>query len=298
MSVEERRLGCVLKFNTEQEADILAVIDTMTQHRKLGEYVGQLIRLHHDNPELFKASDVYNLMGLGEHGLAGERREYFSKINQEMLELKRKVDSIHDMCVQMKAAVQYQQIVAPSEHVELTAGANAILKKHADKLSLTLGLGASRYLYEHEKTTKYSGDAEDVLKYLLHVYESLLLPKQDDGGIPKGIGDQLKSIEMAIKESGDKQADMMGKFIEALNNNKIATYVAQQDVTEPVNVDVQGENKTQAQIILNKIEAESEVDNGDDPLTVAQKALLDDEDEETIEFGAGGLGNLVSFLGD
>lgn len=130
-------IRAVTKLNLDSVKDkaVIDEIEELVAHRKLGEYITHLLR--------FAAEHREDLEDLGFNGNVRSRRnahrELESKLNDELLDLKVRVDTVFEMAFALKTAYEAGRVTGLETQVDNVLAAQIILQNQSNKLRRAFG---------------------------------------------------------------------------------------------------------------------------------------------------------------
>lgn len=179
MSTRNIRLGSMLTFNEEQEADIIALIDALNSSHKSGQFISNLFRIAVDCPEIIQRTQ--NGMALGEtlkqldaSGYSTNRSMIFGKYAKDIAEMKEKVDSMYSMIFQMYMLAQMGKHLGLEEKSANSLRANFVIEKQLKELETKLGVRLKDDIFASNKLVNVENTASQVLEYIINTYSDIL----------------------------------------------------------------------------------------------------------------------------
>lgn len=99
MSKTDIRLGSTLSFDTDREADIIEFVEELTSQHKLGKFISYLLRLACETPEVLQYREKVTpiIKEMDRLGISPRRDSLLKKYNNDIIELKQKIDDLYDM---------------------------------------------------------------------------------------------------------------------------------------------------------------------------------------------------------
>jgi len=173
MGAYEIRAVTKLVLDDEKEKDIIKEINSLVEHRKFGNYITNLLRFAADHRE-----DLEDLGFDGEsRGKTDTRKQMYREFNDQIVELKNKVDAVFDMALAMKAAMEVGKVTALESQVDNVVAAQVVLRTQLSKLRRSIGLefeyvfDGDNGIVKKESIDKAAKDAADLA--LQHYGEQL-----------------------------------------------------------------------------------------------------------------------------
>ena len=86
MSKTDIRLGSLISFDSEREADIIEFVQDLTSQHKLGRFIGYLLRLACETPETLQYREKLNpiLKEMNDLGITPRRDAMFKQFSKEI----------------------------------------------------------------------------------------------------------------------------------------------------------------------------------------------------------------------
>ena len=178
MSIESIRLSSMLTFDTEQEKDIIQLVDALNSSHRTGQFLSNLIRLAVDNPELlevhggrYKSKNIA-LDYIEKVGMSNNRKVFMDKLKNESVSLKEKVDTIYNMTMKLMVLAQMNKYLELDNKSKNIMSANFILEKQVKELQDLLGIGNS--IFESNKIQDTEKRAEEALEFIIETYDGIV----------------------------------------------------------------------------------------------------------------------------
>lgn len=131
----EIRAVAKLRLDSVKDKALIDEIEDLVAHRKLGDYITGLLR--------FAAEHRDDLEDLGFNGELRSKQDSYKKIvttlNDEMIELKTKVDAIYDMAFNLKTAFEVGRVTALETQVDNILAADIVIQNQSNKLRRMFG---------------------------------------------------------------------------------------------------------------------------------------------------------------
>lgn len=131
----EIRAVAKLKLDSVKDKALIDEIEDLVAHRKLGEYITGLMRFATEHRE--------DIEDLGFNGDLRSKNDSYKKIvttlNDDMIELKAKVDAVFEMAFSLKAAFEVGRVTGMETQVDNILAANIVLQNQCNKLRRLFG---------------------------------------------------------------------------------------------------------------------------------------------------------------
>lgn len=175
MGVKSIKLGATLSFDDIREKDILDKIEGLRSRHKLGEFISHLIRVAFESPEkLNSQAELAGLMTtLVAQGITMDRVDYFNKIENDIEEMKKKVDAIYTMATKNYTMALAGKKIGLEEKSESTLRAQFVLQRQINAMTDSLGVSL-REPFESNKIQETREKAEEVIEYMIESYDGIL----------------------------------------------------------------------------------------------------------------------------
>lgn len=124
-----------LKYNAITDKDIISEIEDMTSHRKLGEYITNLIKFANENKEAME-----QLGFNGYNALSTDKHAKDSINNQKQLEeLKKQLDTLTQTVLEMRTAFSIGRMIGVEKQCDNVLLTEMYIQRQLSKLSALLG---------------------------------------------------------------------------------------------------------------------------------------------------------------
>lgn len=187
------RLNSTIQFDENAEKDIIELISNLNSCHKTGQFVGTLIRLAVDNPEVLKKADNTGRYNIGElysylntSTLSRNRAEFFSTLYKDVLELKEKVDSIYKMSLELRTLAQFGKQIGIEERSKNTMRAGFLLEKQVSEIQNKLGtqFGGEDSIFMSNKLNTSDKVVNDIMEFIINTYSGIVEEIKDSISIP------------------------------------------------------------------------------------------------------------------
>lgn len=276
------RLGCTLSFNEESEKDIIRLVEQLQGSRKIGEFIGYLIRVASENPELIdKRPDGSFDYGpvtkeMSRLGVTPTRYQYIQTMAKEIDSMKQKIDSIYEMSLKMYTLAQFGKQMGLSKRSDNMLMASFLAEQELTKLCKTFGVGNLQSVFASSKMETAHNKANDTLQYILETYDSIV---------------------NELKETLFKEVEIKAKPIE------LEVEPVKLDI-EPIKLEVSGYVPTGTMYDTNenrqedKDEYDEEIDFGsiEKDEELEETKIKEELEDETIDFGNAAFDLLENFF--
>lgn len=165
----DTRVWLRLSFDTEKERDIINRVAYLTEHRKLGNFIEQLLRFAVDHNE--------ELAELGfnseDYGITKMRDKFFGAVNAELKEMMKKIDEVYDIAFSLKCMAYGGHVVGLTEQADNLISAQYVVDEQLKKLQSALGVEDLRVsnAFEHKEL---DDRAKEVVEYIKEHYSAEL----------------------------------------------------------------------------------------------------------------------------
>lgn len=172
MSKTDIRLGSVISFDTEREADIIEFVQDLTSQHKLGRFLGYLLRLACETPEVlhYREKTQSIIKEMDSLGISPRRDELFKKYSDQILELKQEIDSIYNMTEKLYTLALAGKALGLSERTENLMAAQFVIRHQLNQVEQILGKDSVLYTYSSNAMQDAKKKAEDNLDLIVSAY--------------------------------------------------------------------------------------------------------------------------------
>lgn len=170
------RLGALLQFDPEKEKDILEKVKELSNSRNIGKFIGNLIRIAFDSPELYNdISGMGKVLRLMEqYGMTPTRVNFFKQLSKDFETAKKKVDEIYDMAYKAYVLAQAGKRLGLEEKADNCLRATFILERQLTDLCSTLGVDNLNHSFASNKLEDAHERADKTLEYIIESYDGIL----------------------------------------------------------------------------------------------------------------------------
>lgn len=320
MSKTDIRLGSLISFDSEREADIIEFVQDLTSQHKLGRFIGYLLRLACETPETLQYREKLNpiLKEMSDLGITPRRDAMFKQFSKEILDLKNKINDIYVISEKLYTLALARKALGLEDRAKELLAAQFVVRRQTALLESKLGTSSLLYTYESDSMRDVQKKADEILEVILETYGDLLNDVKIAG---TGKNDAEESNKIENNSSSKLDSDSINRLAEAIEklcDSGIKFGAVQNVVGNSVNsgeVQVVGEGKpwpnsntgvevdTSVDGALGKNKAETNagaVEKKKDDLTDLNDSPFDsDHDDEEISFDDfNASSDLLNMLGD
>lgn len=179
MGTHNVRLGCQLVFDEEQEKDIIDAVHELTSSHKLGQFISNVLRLAFDNPEVIEVKNGKThkgtvLKAMEACGLTYDRNKYINQLNREIMQLKKKVDSIYEMSMKMYMLGLMNKHIGIEQKADNMMQASFILEKQLRDIQNKLGVSKLSDVYASNKLDRAHDLADEAMEFIIEAYDGII----------------------------------------------------------------------------------------------------------------------------
>lgn len=320
MSKTDIRLGSLISFDSEREADIIEFVQDLTSQHKLGRFIGYLLRLACETPETLQYREKLNpiLKEMNDLGITPRRDAMFKQFSKEILDLKNKINDIYVISEKLYTLALARKALGLEDRAKELLAAQFVVRRQTALLESKLGTSSLLYTYESDSMRDVQKKADEILEVILETYGDLLNDVKVAGA---GKNDAEESNKVENDSSSKLDSDSINRLAEAIEklcDSGIKFGAVQNVVGNSVNsgeVQVVGEGKpwpnsntgvevdTSVDGALGKNKAETNagaVEKKNDDLTDLNDSPFDsDNGDEEISFDDfNASSDLLNMLGD
>ena len=256
------KLGAVLKFDYQQEKDIINQIESLTSRHKLGEFISNLIRIAFDSPEIMEA----NGLRLEDFGISKERYEYFKEVESEMLKVRNRVDKIYDMALEMHTAAKFGRRIGLEDKSKNLIQSQFLLQRQIEELSNTFGVSNIGHTFESNKILDSENKSKEILEYILISYEDVISEIQSN----MSYDNQRKYVD---KHKDNGLGTLKECSEDLYDENKLEVKTESNILSDKSIVSKADVNSVKKNTNITKVK--DEIDGGDEIIDFGQKADWD-----------------------
>lgn len=328
MSKTDIRLGSLISFDSEREADIIEFVQDLTSQHKLGRFIGYLLRLACETPETLQYREKLNpiLKEMNDLGITPRRDAMFKQFSKEILDLKNKINDIYVISEKLYTLALARKALGLEDRAKELLAAQFVVRRQTALLESKLGTSSLLYTYESDSMRDVQKKADEILEVILETYGDLLNDVKVAGAgknaeAVETVGDVGESNKVENDSSSKLDSDSINRLAEAIEklcDSGIKFGAVQNVVGNSVNsgeVQVVGEGKpwpnsntgvevdTSVDGALGKNKAETNagaVEKKKDDLTDLNDSPFDSEngDEEISFDDFNASSDLLNMLGD
>lgn len=320
MSKTDIRLGSLISFDSEREADIIEFVQDLTSQHKLGRFIGYLLRLACETPETLQYREKLNpiLKEMSDLGITPRRDAMFKQFSKEILDLKNKINDIYVISEKLYTLALARKALGLEDRAKELLAAQFVVRRQTALLESKLGTSSLLYTYESDSMRDVQKKADEILEVILETYGDLLNDVKTAG---TGKNDAEESNKVENDSSSKLDSDSINRLAEAIEklcDSGIKFGAVQNVVENSVNsgeIQVVGEGKpwpnsntgvevdTSVDGALGKNKAETSagaVEKKKDDLTDLNDSPFDsDNGDEEISFDDfNASSDLLNMLGD
>lgn len=276
MSKTDIRLGSLISFDTERESDIIEFVQDLTAQHKLGRFIGYLLRLACETPEVLQYREKVQpiLKEMEVLGITPRRDALFKQYDSEMLKIKQRIDEVYEMAEKLYTIALAGKALGLEERAEGLLAAHFVAKHQAAVLEEKFGRDSILYTYKLNSMQDAKKKAEDTLNTIIEIYGDVFSELQS-------AVTRLKEIEVAVVKANSIEVNSMENIQLSVNKS-----IKESDCLDEIAQD-------------NKTEKISKTSNNDTETTNNNLTDLDAspfEQEEVEEFSVND--SLMAMLGD
>lgn len=327
MSKTDIRLGSLISFDSEREADIIEFVQDLTSQHKLGRFIGYLLRLACETPETLQYREKLNpiLKEMNDLGITPRRDAMFKQFSKEILDLKNKINDIYVISEKLYTLALARKALGLEDRAKELLAAQFVVRRQTALLESKLGTSSLLYTYESDSMRDVQKKADEILEVILETYGDLLndvkvagAGKTDDGVSCEDFAEGNKVGNNSSSKLDSDSINRLAEAIEKLCDNDIKFGAVQNVAGNSVNsgeIQVVGEGKpwpnsntgvevdTSVDGALGKNKAETNagaVEKKKDDLTDLNDSPFDsDTGDEEISFDDfNASSDLLNMLGD
>lgn len=320
MSKTDIRLGSLISFDSEREADIIEFVQDLTSQHKLGRFIGYLLRLACETPETLQYREKLNpiLKEMSDLGITPRRDAMFKQFSKEILDLKNKINDIYVISEKLYTLALARKALGLEDRAKELLAAQFVVRRQTALLESKLGTSSLLYTYESDSMRDVQKKADEILEVILETYGDLLNDVKVAGA---GKNDAEESNKVENDNNSKLDSDSINRLAEAIEklcDSGIKFGAVQNVVENSVNseeIQVVGEGKpwpnsntgvevdTSIDGALGKNKAETNagaVEKKKDDLTDLNDSPFDsDKGDEEISFDDfNASSDLLNMLGD
>ena len=215
MSKTDIRLGSLISFDSEREADIIEFVQDLTSQHKLGRFIGYLLRLACETPETLQYREKLNpiLKEMNDLGITPRRDAMFKQFSKEILDLKNKINDIYVISEKLYTLALARKALGLEDRAKELLAAQFVVRRQTALLESKLGTSSLLYTYESDSMRDVQKKADEILEVILETYGDLLNDVKIAGA---GKNDAEESNKVANDSSSKIDSDSINRLAEAI----------------------------------------------------------------------------------
>ena len=215
MSKTDIRLGSLISFDSEREADIIEFVQDLTSQHKLGRFIGYLLRLACETPETLQYREKLNpiLKEMNDLGITPRRDAMFKQFSKEILDLKNKINDIYVISEKLYTLALARKALGLEDRAKELLAAQFVVRRQTALLESKLGTSSLLYTYESDSMRDVQKKADEILEVILETYGDLLNDVKVAGD---GKNDAEESNKVENDSSSKLDSDSINRLAEAI----------------------------------------------------------------------------------
>lgn len=215
MSKTDIRLGSLISFDSEREADIIEFVQDLTSQHKLGRFIGYLLRLACETPETLQYREKLNpiLKEMSDLGITPRRDAMFKQFSKEILDLKNKINDIYVISEKLYTLALARKALGLEDRAKELLAAQFVVRRQTALLESKLGTSSLLYTYESDSMRDVQKKADEILEVILETYGDLLNDVKVAGA---GKNDAEESNKVENDSSSRLDSDSINRLAEAI----------------------------------------------------------------------------------
>lgn len=215
MSKTDIRLGSLISFDSEREADIIEFVQDLTSQHKLGRFIGYLLRLACETPETLQYREKLNpiLKEMNDLGITPRRDAMFKQFSKEILDLKNKINDIYVISEKLYTLALARKALGLEDRAKELLAAQFVVRRQTALLESKLGTSSLLYTYESDSMRDVQKKADEILEVILETYGDLLNDVKVEG---TGNNDAEESNKVENDSSSKLDSDSINRLAEAI----------------------------------------------------------------------------------
>ena len=215
MSKTDIRLGSLISFDSEREADIIEFVQDLTSQHKLGRFIGYLLRLACETPETLQYREKLNpiLKEMNDLGITPRRDAMFKQFSKEILDLKNKINDIYVISEKLYTLALARKALGLEDRAKELLAAQFVVRRQTALLESKLGTSSLLYTYESDSMRDVQKKADEILEVILETYGDLLNDVKIAGA---GKNDAEESNKVENDSSSKLDSDSINRLAEAI----------------------------------------------------------------------------------
>lgn len=215
MSKTDIRLGSLISFDSEREADIIEFVQDLTSQHKLGRFIGYLLRLACETPETLQYREKLNpiLKEMNDLGITPRRDAMFKQFSKEILDLKNKINDIYVTSEKLYTLALARKALGLEDRAKELLAAQFVVRRQTALLESKIGTSSLLYTYESDSMRDVQKKADEILEVILETYGDLLNDVRIAGA---GKNDAEESNKFENDSSSKLDSDSINRLAEAI----------------------------------------------------------------------------------
>lgn len=215
MSKTDIRLGSLISFDSEREADIIEFVQDLTSQHKLGRFIGYLLRLACETPETLQYREKLNpiLKEMNDLGITPRRDAMFKQFSKEILDLKNKINDIYVISEKLYTLALARKALGLEDRAKELLAAQFVVRRQTALLESKIGTSSLLYTYESDSMRDVQKKADEILEVILETYGDLLNDVKVAGA---GKNDAEESNKVENDSSSKLDSDSINRLAEAI----------------------------------------------------------------------------------
>lgn len=215
MSKTDIRLGSLISFDSEREADIIEFVQDLTSQHKLGKFIGYLLRLACETPETLQYREKLNpiLKEMNDLGITPRRDAMFKQFSKEILDLKNKINDIYVISEKLYTLALARKALGLEDRAKELLAAQFVVRRQTALLESKLGTSSLLYTYESDSMRDVQKKADEILEVILETYGDLL---NDVKVVGTDKNDAEESNKIVNDSSSKLDSDSINRLAEAI----------------------------------------------------------------------------------
>lgn len=215
MSKTDIRLGSLISFDSEREADIIEFVQDLTSQHKLGRFIGYLLRLACETPETLQYREKLNpiLKEMNDLGITPRRDAMFKQFSKEILDLKNKINDIYVISEKLYTLALARKALGLEDRAKELLAAQFVVRRQTALLESKLGTSSLLYTYESDSMRDVQKKADEILEVILETYGDLLNDIKTAG---TGKNEAEESNKVENDNSSKLDSDSINRLAEAI----------------------------------------------------------------------------------
>lgn len=217
MSKTDIRLGSLISFDSEREADIIEFVQDLTSQHKLGRFIGYLLRLACETPETLQYREKLNpiLKEMSDLGITPRRDAMFKQFSKEILDLKNKINDIYVISEKLYTLALARKALGLEDRAKELLAAQFVVRRQTALLESKLGTSSLLYTYESDSMRDVQKKADEILEVILETYGDLLNDVKT-AGTGKNDAEAEEGNKVENDNSSKLDSDSINRLAEAI----------------------------------------------------------------------------------